>query len=121
MAENRFITIDGEQLSQKLMQTAPDNTDRRQGFALVNVLDEAQFERAHIPGSINIPQGQEQVFDQRFDKEKEIVVYCASPKCEASEKAAAALAQRGFQHVQDYAEGLTDWRQAGRPITGTAA
>ena len=114
-----YVSINGEQLSEKLLHSAPDNTDRRHGFALVNVLDAAQFERAHIPGSINIPQGEEQRFDDRFDKDKDIVVYCASTKCDASEKAAKALAKRGFRRVQDYADGLTDWRQAGRPITGT--
>ncbi len=31
---------------------------------------------AHIPGSINIPQGNEDEFERRFAKDKEIIVYC---------------------------------------------
>ncbi|MFH0343068.1 MAG: rhodanese-like domain-containing protein [Chromatiales bacterium] len=62
---------------------------------------------AHIPGSINIPHGNEGVFERRFAKDKEIIVYCGSPDCPASENVAAALVTRGFRRVYHYAGGLT--------------
>ena len=74
---------------------------------------------AHIPGSINIPHGNEDVFERRFAKDKEIIVYCGSPDCPASDNVAAALVTRGFRRVYDYAGGLSDWQQGGYPIASS--
>ncbi len=74
---------------------------------------------AHIPGSINIPHGNEDVFERRFAKDKEIIVYCASPDCSASDNVAAALVTRGFRRVFDYAGGLSDWQQGGYSIASS--
>lgn len=121
MSDSQFAKISRDRLAEKLDQTSPNNEDRSEGFALVNVLGHDQFERERIPGSANIPQGQEDAFEQHFDKTKEIIVYCASPQCDASEKAARELASRGFEHVLDYEAGMSDWRDAGRAVAGTAA
>lgn len=113
-----FRTIDRDGLARRLERQRPDNGDRSQGYALVNVLGEEQFQQEHIPGSSNIPQGQEEAFEKRYAKDKEIVVYCASSECDASEKAAEELARRGFQRVVDYSAGLSDWRSAGGRVVG---
>jgi rhodanese-related sulfurtransferase len=96
-----------------------NNQDRHRGFALVNVLGEGAFAMAHIPGSINIPHGTEDVFERRFAKDKEIIVYCASPDCPTSDKVAAVLVTRGFRRVYDYAGGFSDWQQGGYPIASS--
>jgi rhodanese-related sulfurtransferase len=108
-------------LETRLESKELDNEDRKSGFALVNVLAPEAFEKERIPGSINIPKGQEDEFEKRFDARKEIVVYCASPTCDASPKVAEALSQRGFERVFDYAGGLSDWKQAGHETEGRAA
>lgn len=119
MAEYEYALIDGDQLQKKLEDAPPDNEDRRRGYALVNVLPRESFEREHIPGSINAPQGQEDELEQRFDKEKEIIVYCASPECEASSKAADELTRRGFRRIVDYEAGMSEWKHAGHPVEGS--
>jgi rhodanese-related sulfurtransferase len=106
------------QLETALNAGPPENDKRNEGYALVNVLGEDQFQREHIPGSINIPGEQLDEFERRFDKEKKIVVYCASPDCSASNQAAKALSESGFEHVYDYEGGMSDWREAGRPVEG---
>jgi len=99
------------------MRTAvPDNQDAEQGYALVNVLKPEAFEREHIPGSDNIPEGNEVTFEQRFSKDKEIIVYCASTDCHASDSVAEKLTKRGFTRVYDYAAGLRDWKQDGNSV-----
>jgi len=108
----KLDTITGQELKRKLEGGKPNNEDRSKGFALVNVLGPKEFEREHIPGSINIPVGNEEEYEQRFDKNKEIIVYCASPSCDASERAAKSLMDRGFQHVVDYEMGMSDWKSA---------
>lgn len=97
-------TITREDLKQKL--------DSGEEFTLVNVLSSEQFEQEHIPGSINIPLDQvEDEFPSRFDRDDDIVVYCASPECQASPKAAEKLDSMGFTNVKDYEAGLSDWKE----------
>jgi len=111
MTTQQFFTIDRDDLEQRIATHNLNNEDRRRGFALVNVLGEGAFAMAHIPGSINIPHGNEDVFERRFARDKEIIVYCASPDCPASDNVAGALVTRGFQRVYDYAGSLSDWQQ----------
>jgi rhodanese-related sulfurtransferase len=116
MAEQSYSTITRQELEQRVRTTLPDNQDAEQGYALVNVLKPEAFEREHIPGSINIPEGDESVFVNRFSKDKEIVVYCASTDCHASDSVAEKLTKRGFTRVYDYAAGLRDWKQGGNSV-----
>lgn len=90
-----------------------EKLDNGEEFTLVNVLSAEQFEDEHIPGSINIPLDQlADEAEDRFDKDDEIIVYCASPSCQASPKAAKKLESLGFTNVADYEGGLTDWKDA---------
>ena len=68
-----FHTLNVTKLKDRLDREPPDNSDPEQGYALVNVLGEDTFEKEHIPQSINIPKGQEDDFDRRFTKDKEII------------------------------------------------
>jgi len=115
----QFSTIDRDELEQRIAAQSLNNQDRQRGFALVNVLGEGAFAMAHIPGSINIPQGNEGVFARRFAKDKEIIVYCGSPDCSVSENVAAALVNRGFRRVYHYVGGLSDWQQGGYAIASS--
>ena len=110
-----YTSIDRLALTKMIARSKPDNLDRKEGFALVNVLGPEAFAKEHIPWSINIPRGKEDEFEARFEKQKEIVVYCASPECQASPSVARALAERGFTAVRDYEGGLKDWKAGGQP------
>jgi hydroxyacylglutathione hydrolase len=112
-----YSTINCDELKQKLNANPPDNNNRQQGYALVNVLGQDAFEAEHIPGSINIPVGHEALFEERFAKDKEIIVYCASPSCTASPSVAKALTEHGFNRVLDYEGGMSDWKEAGNEVT----
>ncbi|MGH8478528.1 MAG: rhodanese-like domain-containing protein [Gammaproteobacteria bacterium] len=119
MTKQQFSTMDRDDLEQRIAAHSLNNEDRHRGFALVNVLGEGAFAMAHIPGSINIPHGTEDVFEQRFAKDKEIIVYCAAPDCPASDNVAAALVARGFRRVYHYSGGLSDWQKGGYPIASS--
>lgn len=91
-----------------------DMRENDEDFTLVDVLGEDHFREQHIPGAVNIPLdqlGHEAV--DRFDKDDEIVVYCASESCQASPKAAEKLEKLGFSNVKDYEVGLKGWKEAG--------
>lgn len=120
MSAGEHATITREQLARKLETTTPDNEDRRNGFALVNVLAPEAFARERIPESINIPAQDVDAFERRFEKGKELVLYCASPSCDASPKVARELVRRGYNRVVDYEGGVSDWREGGQPLEGPA-
>lgn len=120
MSAQRYETISSGQLDRRMTEESPNNTDPKEGFALVNVLAPRAFEEEHIPNSINIPGDELERFEERFDKDKEIVVYCASTECDASPKAAEELSRRGFGRVQDYEAGLRDWKESGHAVASGA-
>lgn len=114
-------TIDRSTLERKLATRAPDSVSKSRGYVLVNVLRPADFAEQHIPHSINVPLADIEVLQDLYSKDKEIIVYCASPNCDASPKAARTLLEQGFENVYDYSRGLSDWRAAGNPVSGAQA
>jgi rhodanese-related sulfurtransferase len=117
--EIELETIEREDLAARLDRICPNNEDRELGFALVNVAESCDFELERIPGSTNIPRGQEYAFEKRFAKSKEIILYCGSCECADSDRVARALVRRGFTNVRVYAAGLRDWRDSGRSVSGS--
>jgi len=91
--------------------------DRGDKFFLVETLPEDKFRHEHLPHAINVPP--ERVKDLAAqilpNKDAEIVVYCGSSSCNASEHAAKDLTAQGYHHVRRYVEGKQDWTEAGLP------
>lgn len=98
-------------LRRRLRSRAPDNEDRVRGYALVNVLPSERFLAGHIPGSINIPLGQEKEFEKYFDRSKEIILYGASDHCPAARQMARALISMGYRSVREFDGGMAAWRE----------
>lgn len=121
MRKKRYSPLTQEELVNKINDTPPNNNDAREGYALVNVLSYSEYAKEHIPNSINIPVEEINKFEEHFSKEKELIVYCSSHDCDAAEKAAEELAERGFQRVYDYEEGIVGWKRGGNSINGVAA
>jgi nucleoside-diphosphate-sugar epimerase/rhodanese-related sulfurtransferase len=99
--------------------------DGDEQFELINVLSEKDFQKEHIPGSINLPVDRKDLatqMDDRIagDKAHKIVVYCASTQCDASSKAAQVLERAGFTDVQRYEGGMQEWKNAGHPVESGA-
>ena len=102
-------TIDKKELKRKL--------DGGEDFALIEVLDEEDFKAGHIKGAIHMSVTRiGMMAKKKFDKDYEIVVYCADEDCGASPAAAEKLVKMGFENVYDYPGGKRDWYEAGYPI-----
>lgn len=110
----KFLTITRDDLKKKI--------DEGADFALIDVLGEMSYAQKHLPGAINIPGGHEnfvaEVEKAVGDKNKEVIVYCASFSCQASPAAAGKLADAGYANVRDFKGGLADWEEAGYPFEG---
>lgn len=82
-------------------------------FVLINVLPREAFNQQHIRTSINIPVDQPGFVNKVTaivgDKQRPIVVYCASFDCDASQLAAEKLESAGFECIFDYEGGAQDW------------
>lgn len=87
---------------------------------VIDVLPREEYEKKHIPGSLNIP-----ITTPDFPKYVEetvggtsepVVVYCANENCPASKQAAEALEAYGFKNVGDYGAGLQAWEESGLPV-----
>ena len=107
---HEYETISRSELKEKI--------DRGDDFELVEVLSREQFEDFHLPGAVNIPGDELREKAPRMlpDRDREIVVYCANPSCEASPRAAELLTQMGYTDVKDYPGGKEDWKEADLPV-----
>lgn len=85
---------------------------------VVNVLDEEHFSESHIKGSINAPLAELKEAAAAWDKEKEIVVYCASTECSLSAQAYHLLKDMGFEHVRAFEGGMKEWKEKGFSVEG---
>jgi rhodanese-related sulfurtransferase len=95
--------------------------DADEEFELINVLSEKDFQKEHIPGSMNLPVDRKDLATAADDrvggnKAHKIVVYCASAQCDASSKAAQTLERAGFTNVHRYEGGMQEWKNAGYPV-----
>ncbi|MBA2113852.1 rhodanese-like domain-containing protein [Bremerella alba] len=94
-------------------------TRQNQGerLTLINTLNEENFEKTKIPGSLNIPL-EAADFEKRVEqaiggKNQPVVVYCASSQCPSSDKAAKKLDEAGFTAVYDFEGGAEQWQEEG--------
>lgn len=111
-------TITAEELKD-LIETEEEN------LIVINVLNPDSFESCRIAGSINMPIHDRENFRQRarnLDKDKKIVVYCASYECPASRKAYEELVAMEIldeDNLRAYEGGVKEWQEKGFPTEGT--
>ena len=100
----KFITLE------QLLEMRANNQD----FKLVEVLPNESFAEGHIPEAINLPLANlRKLANEHLEKNKTIVVYCASYHCQASTKAAKLLLSMGYGKVLDFKAGKEGWIKAG--------
>jgi rhodanese-related sulfurtransferase len=87
--------------------------NQRRDFVLFDVRSEDMFLAGHLPEATSMPYRKmsEQTL-AAIPKDQLIVVYCAGPHCNATEKAAIALAALG-RPVKKMIGGITGWLDEG--------
>ena len=87
-------------------------------YILLDVRTQAEYEEAHIPGAICIPNetiGTEEI-PELPDKDQLILVYCRSGN--RSKQASEKLAQLGYTNVVEFG-GINSW--TGETVSGSGA
>jgi len=105
------------------VQTLHGWIDGGRDFDLVDTLPPTAFEKAHLPGAINIVSDEILARAPREvpDKARNVVVYCASAKCKRAGLSAERLERLGYRRVHHFVGGKRAWREAGFALTGTEA
>ncbi|MFN4259807.1 MAG: rhodanese-like domain-containing protein [Gemmataceae bacterium] len=108
-AKTRIAELTVDQVKEKL--------DRGEPFCLVDVREESEWAKDHLPGAIHLGKGiLERDVEQRIpDPETEIVLYCGGGY--RSALAADNLRKMGYTRVFSMDGGIRGWRDQGYPLT----
>jgi len=90
--------------------------DRGDKFTLVDVREESEFAKDHLPGAIHLGKGViERDIEARVPKlDTELVLYCGGGF--RSALAADNLQKMGYTHVISMDGGIRDWREKAYPL-----
>lgn len=108
-AKSRVRETDVEEVKKKI--------DGGEKFVLVDVREESEFAKDHLPGAIHLGKGIiERDIEARVpDLNAEIVLYCGGGF--RSALAADNLQKMGYKNVISMDGGIRDWREKGFPLT----
>ena len=82
--------------------------DREEGYIILDVRAQEEYDQGHIPGAILIPDTEieAQAEEVLTDKDQLILVYCRSGR--RSKLAAEALVELGYTNIKEFG-GIIDW------------
>ena len=82
--------------------------DSEEGYIILDVRTQDEFDESRIPGAILIPHDEitEKAEDLLTDKDQLILVYCRSGR--RSKLAAEALVELGYTNIKEFG-GIIDW------------
>ena len=116
----RFLAL-VEDAKKRVRETTVDaikaRLDRGEKFLLVDVREESEFARDHLPGAVHLGKG---VIERDVEKEvpdagTEMVLYCGGGF--RSALAADALQKMGYTNVVSMDGGIRGWRDKQYPLT----
>ena len=116
----RFLKIVDDARS-RIRETNADSIksrmDRGDKFILVDVREESEFAKDHLPGAIHMGKGviERDVEGRVPDLNAEMVLYCGGGF--RSALAADNLQKMGYTNVISMDGGIRDWREKGYPLT----
>jgi rhodanese-related sulfurtransferase len=116
----RFLKI-VEDAKKRVRETSVDEIkarlDRGDKFLLVDVREDSEWAKDHLPGAIHLGKGViERDVEQKVpDTSTEMVLYCGGGF--RSALAAEALQKMGYTNVLSMDGGIRDWRNKGYPLT----
>lgn len=116
----RFLAI-VQDAKQRIKETTVDavkaRMDRGEKFLLVDVREESEYAKDHLPGAIHLGKGViERDVEQKVPStDTEMILYCGGGF--RSALAADNLQKMGYNNVISMDGGIRDWRAKGYPLT----
>ena len=89
-------------------EEAKEIMDSEEGYIILDVRTQEEYDQGHIPGAILIPDTEieAQAEEVLTDKDQLILVYCRSGR--RSKLAAEALVELGYTNIKEFG-GIIDW------------
>ena len=93
--------------------------DKKESFVLVDVREESEFAKDHLPGAVHLGKGiiERDIEGRIPDTGAEIVLYCGGGF--RSALTADNLQKMGYRNVISMDGGIRDWRGKGYPLTNS--
>jgi rhodanese-related sulfurtransferase len=116
----RFLKI-VEDAKTRVRETTVDKVkarmDRGEKFVLVDVREESEFAKDHLPGAIHLGKGviERDIESRMPDLNTEMVLYCGGGF--RSALAGDNLQKMGYKNVISMDGGIRGWREKGYPLT----
>jgi rhodanese-related sulfurtransferase len=116
----RFLEIVDEARARVHELTVDDvkaKLDRGEKFLLIDVREESEFARDHLPGAVHLGKGiiERDIEERVPDTGAEVVLYCGGGF--RSALAADNLQKMGYGNVFSMDGGIRGWRDKGYPLT----
>src|SRR3954451_19826577 len=92
------------------------------GYVLVDVREQHEFEEAHLPGAVHVPRGhlESRVEGAAPDKSQRVITYCASGQRSAL-AANTMLNELGYENVESMTGGIPLWQDGGVEVEAPKA
>ena len=89
-------------------EKAKEIMDSEEGYIILDVRTQEEYDEGHIPGAILIPNTEIKVraVEELTDKDQLILVYCRSGR--RSKLAAEILVELGYPNIKEFG-GIIDW------------
>jgi rhodanese-related sulfurtransferase len=116
----RFLQIVND-AKKRVRETTVDEIKRRQDrgdrFTLVDVREESEYAKDHLPGAIHLGKGiiERDIEVKVPDTSAEVVLYCGGGF--RSALAADNLQKMGYTNVVSMDGGVREWREKNYPLT----
>ena len=87
------------------------------GYVVVDVREQHEFEQAHLPGAVHVPRGhlESRIEGAAPDKAERVIAYCASGQRSAL-AANTMLKELGYENVESMTGGITLWKDRGYDV-----
>jgi len=91
--------------------------DRKEKFLLIDVREESEYARDHLPGAIHLGKGiiERDIEERVPDHNATMILYCGGGF--RSALAGDNLQRMGYTHVISMDGGIREWREKGLPLT----
>ena len=93
--------------------------DRKEDVVVLDLRFPSDFNKAHVPGAINLPKGKWEKAGGGLARDKLHVLYCYDATCHLAAEAAAILVAQGIR-VQEMEGGFAAWEAKSLPIVTAA-
>jgi len=116
----RFLEI-VEDSKRRIRETTVDDVrsklDKHENFLLVDVREESEWTKDHLPGAIHLGKGiiERDIEERVPDLNAQIVLYCGGGF--RSALAADSLRKMGYRNVLSMDGGIREWREKGFPLS----